>query len=477
MRDIPNRRCQGTMAFRDVLNSFMLDQQLGFSSLLDQDSIRDMFAKHRALFGGVFHTAIVLWAFLSQVLRDGKEASCRSAVARISAFLAHTGGDIPDPNTGDYCKARAKLSEAAIQALSQDVALRIESQADSKWKWRGHRTFLIDGFTFQMPDTRKNQKAYPQHTAQKPGIGFPIARVVAIVSLATGVVISAAIGRYKGKQTGELALFKQLFGHLQPGDIVVADRHYCSYWMICTLLKLGVQVCFRMHQTRHTDFRKGKRLGTKDHVVFWPRSVKPDWMSKNDYEALPKELRLREIGYVIEEPGRKQQPFVIVTTMLGETDTTDASKDEIASLYGFRWNVELDIRSIKSNMNLGFLRCKSPAMIHREFWVTILAYNLIRSTIALAASQHNRLPRQVSFTAACQFVLTTWNQLITSMSQQERLSYCEQLLRSIAHCKVANRPGRFEPRVVKRRRDQYTLMTQPRNDLRMRLARGDNAFE
>jgi hypothetical protein len=200
-------------------------------------------------------------------------------------------------------------------------------------------------------------------------------------------------------------------------------------------------------------------------------------MSKTDYDELPKELRLREIGYVIEEPGRKQQPFVIVTTMLGETDSDNASKDEIASLYGFRWNVELDIRSIKSNMNLGFMRCKSPEMIHREFWVTILAYNLIRSTIALAASLHDRLPRQISFTAACQFVLTTWNQCIASMSQHERLSYCEQLLRSIAHCQVAHRPGRFEPRVVKRRRDQYQLMTQPRNELRKRLAGGDNAFE
>jgi len=477
MRGIPDRRCQGTMTFRDALNGFMLDQQLAFSSLLHQDSICEVFDNHGARFGGVFHTAIVLWAFLSQVLRDGKEASCQSAVARISAFLAQAGRNIPVPNTGDYCKARAKLREAAIKALSHDVALRTESQADSKWKWRGLRTFLIDGFTFQMPDTIKNQKAYPQHTAQKPGIGFPIARVVGIVSLATGVVISAAIGRYKGKQTGELALFKQLFGHLKPGDVVVADRHYCSYWMICTLLKMEVQVCFRKHQARHTDFRKGMRLGAKDHIVLWPRSVKPEWMSKKDYDELPKELRLREIGYVIEEPGRKQQPFVIVTTMLGETDSDDASKEEIASLYGFRWNVELDIRSIKSNMNLGFLRCKSPEMIHREFWVTILAYNLIRSTIALAASKHDRLPRQLSFTATCQFVLTTWNQLSLPMSQQERLSYCEQLLRSIAHCEVGKRPGRFEPRVVKRRRDQYRLMSQPRNQLRMRLARGDNAFE
>jgi hypothetical protein len=436
-----------------------------------------VFAKHGSLFGGVFHTAIVLWAFLSQVLRDGKEASCQSAVARISAFVARAGRAVPVPNTGDYCKARAKLCEHAIKAMSEQVALRAESNAEPNWRWQNVRTFLIDGFTFQMPDTIKNQNAYPQHSAQKPGIGFPIARVVTIVSLATGVIISAALGRYKGKQTGELALFKQLFGHLQPGDVVVADRHYCSYWMICTLLKLGVQVCFRKHQARHTDFRKGERLGKKDHIVLWPRSAKPAWMSKEDYEELPEELRLREIGYVIEEPGRKQQPFVIVTTMHGDAQTNAVRKEDIASLYGFRWNVELDIRSIKSNMNLGFLRCKSPEMIHREFWVTMLAYNLIRSTIALAARLHNRLPRQVSFTAACQFVLAAWSHFGARVTTDERTRYCEQIFQSIAGCEVANRPGRFEPRVVKRRRDRYTLMTQPRNVLRSRLARGDNAFE
>lgn len=474
---IPDPGRQGTMTFRDALNGFMLDQQLAFSSLLDHDVIRDVFAKHGSLFGGVFHTAIVLWAFLSQVLRDGKEASCQSAVARISAFLAKSGRCIPAPNTGDYCKARAKLSERALRALSQEVALRTESQVDPNHKWRGRRTFLVDGFTFQMPDTPKNQKEYPQHTAQKPGIGFPIARVVAMVCLASGVVISAAIGRYKGKQTGELALFTQLFGHLKPGDVVVADRHYCSYWMICVLLKMGVHVCFRKHQARHTDFRKGERLGAKDHIVVWYRGPRPAWMSKAQYDELPKELRLREIGYVIVKPGRKQKPFVIVTTMLGESDSEKVSKTQIASLYGFRWNVELDIRSIKSNMNLGFLRCKSPEMIRREFWVTMLAYNLIRSTIALAAGLNDRHAREVSFTTACQFVLATWSQFRDSMSQQQILMYCEQLLRSIAQSQVAHRPGRIEPRVVKRRRDRYPLMTEPRGKLKKRLAKGDNAFE
>ena len=477
MRGIPNRGQQCTMTFPEALSGFMLDQELAFSTLLDKDLIGQVFTKHKSLFGGVFHTAIVLWAFLSQVLRDGKEASCQSAVARITAFLARTRERTPVANTGDYCKARAKLAQAALKELCTQVAIKTEARSHENWKWNSRRTFLVDGFTFKMPDTPKNQKAYPQHTAQKPGLGFPIARVIAIISLATGCVIDSAMGRYKGKQTGEVALFKELFGSLQAGDVVVADRHYCSYWLICYLMQLGVHVCFRKYQARHTDFRKGKRLGKQDHIVLWPRSKRPEWMSQEDYQKLPKELRLREVGYVIEEPGRKQEPFVVVTTMLGETAQDTATKEEIATLYGFRWNVELDIRSIKSNMNLGFLRCKSPEMIHREFWVTLLAYNLIRSTIALAANLHDKLPRQISFTSACQYVLSNWNGIEAAMSVQERLAYCETLLEAMAECQVANRPGRFEPRVVKRRRDQYQLMTQPRNALRSRLSNGDNAFE
>jgi len=465
------------MAFRDALNGFMLDRELAFASLLEQSLIHEVFAKHGSLFGGVFHTAIVIWAFLSQVLRDGKEGACQSAVARISAHLAGIGRQVPDSNSGDYCKARAKLSYKALRELSHVVAMKTEENAEESWKWKTRRAFLIDGFTFKMPDTVKNQKAYPQHTAQKPGLGFPIARVVSLISLATGNVVAAALGPYAGKQTGEVALFSQLFLFLKPGDVVVADRQYCSYWLIAHLMRLGVHVCFRNHQTRLTDFRKGRRLGKKDHVVVWPRSVRPAWMSPEEYEKLPKQILLREVGYTIEEPGRKQQPFVVVTTMLGERDDLKATNEEIAELYSFRWNVELDIRSIKQYMNLGFLRCKSPEMIHREFWVTMLAYNLVRSTIALAAKFNNKRPRQISFTATCQYVLANWNRFEFVQNLTERIKYCQQMLQAISQCEVGDRPGRFEPRVVKRRRDQYKLMSQPRQTLRDRLTKGDNAFE
>ena len=276
MSSIPSSFGKRSFTFRDTLQGFLLHNDLPFASLLDDDRIFAVFQKHASLSGGIYTTAIALWAFLSQVLRDGKEASCQSAVARISAYLIRVGKKPPSADTGDYCRARAKLSELALHQICVEVAQDAQTQSNPKWLWKARDSYLVDGFTFQMPDTPENQKAYPQHTAQKPGLGFPIARVTSLVSLATGTVIDAALGPYKGKGTGETGLFKELFGSLKKGDVVVADRHYCSYWLICALIKMGVDICFRKHQARHTDFRKGRRLGKNDHIVSWKKGTRPE---------------------------------------------------------------------------------------------------------------------------------------------------------------------------------------------------------
>ena len=477
LSSIPSSFGKRSFTFRDALQGFLLHDDLPFASMLDNEWIQEVFRKHQSLFGGIFHTTIVLWAFLSQVLRDGKEASCQSAVSRISAFLIRAGKKPPTSDTGDYCRARSKLSELAVKEVCLGVATQAQSNAKPQWLWKIRNAYLVDGFTFQMPDTPKNQLAYPQHTAQKPGLGFPIARSTGLISLATGALVNAAFGRYKGKGTGETALFKQLLGSLKKGDVVVADRHYCSYWLIWALMQMGVHICFRKHQARHTDFRKGQRLGKQDHIVSWEKGTRPEWMSKEEYALLPDEITLREIRYVIDEPGRKQEPFIVVTTMLDIQGEEAVTRDEIAELFGYRWNIELDIRSIKTFMNLGHVRCKTPEMVHREFWTTMLAYNLIRTTIALAANLYGKRPRQISFVSACQYVLSSWQVAHTIKDAVQLENYCREMLKAISQCVVGDRPGRFEPRVVKRRRDQYKKMTKPRSELRKRLERNDNSFE
>lgn len=467
---IPNSPRPDSRSFQKIVDGFLGGEGLPFATILSAERIERIFQKHGCLFGlhGVYTTAIMVWSFLSQVLRDGKEASCQAAVARVVSYCQIHGLQAPTEDTGDYCRARAKLSSDALRDLSCEVAEAMEQAAEPKWLWKGKlHAKLVDGFTFTMPDTSKNQAKYPQMKAQKPGVGLPIARAAAIMSLATACVMDLAISPYQGKETGESALLRSMLCSLSRGDIAVMDRYYCSFMMIALLLGQGTQTCARKHHLRHSDFRRGQRLGKYDHLIEWTRPQRPTWMDEETYWQIPETLVLREIRFNIVEPGRRTKSIDVITTLI---DADEYTKEEIAELYGFRWNSELDIRSIKSNLNLGHVRCKSPAMVLRELWTTILAYNLIRTTAAGAAVLHDKQPRQISFTSTCQYVLASWMQLSgEQVSLATKEGYLLTMLEQISRCEVANRPGRLEPRVLKRRRHGYKLMMKPRNQLRREL--------
>ena len=469
---VPNSPQRDSSSFRKVVDAFLSGEGLPFADILSAERIERIFAKHGCQFGrhGIYTTALVVWAFLSQVLRDGKEASCQSAVARIVSYCEQQGLDPPTQDTGDYCRARAKLSAEAQRELSCEVAEELEEAADSSWLWKGElHPKLIDGFTFTMPDTPQNQAKYPHPKTQKPGVGLPIARAVAIVSLSTACAMDLAMGPYQGKETGESALLRSMLGSLAEGDIAVMDRYYCSFMMIALLLAQGTHTCARKHHLRHSDFRRGKRLGKYDHLIIWTRPARPAWMDEETYAQIPETLELREIRYTIVEPGRRTRSIDIITTLV---DAEEYSKQDIADLFGFRWNSELDIRSIKSSLNLGHVRCKSPEMVHREVWTTILGYNLIRTTAAGAALLHDKQPRQISFASTCQYILASWMQLSGGLVDASSLDeYLLLMLKQIAACEVANRPGRLEPRVLKRRRHGYKLMQKPRAELRKELGK------
>ena len=347
------------------------------------------------------------------------------------------------------------------------MAADAEQQANEEWLWIDRHTKLVDGFTFTMPATDENLAEFPHPKTQKKGVGLPIARSVAILSLATATVLDAATGPYKGKETGESALLRSMLQSFEKDDVVVFDRYYCSFIMIALLMMRGVDVCARLHQQRRSDFRKGKRLGKNDHVIIWTRPARPAWMDEETYATIPDTLELHELRYTVVEKCCRTKKITVVTTL---TDATVYSTEEIAKLYGFRWNSELDIRSIKSNLHLDHVRCKSPEMVRREFWTILLAYNLIRITAANAAALHDKQPRQISFTSTCQFVLASWQRLSdSSLPCDELLKQCRILLRLISTCLVVNRLGRLEPRVLRRRRHAYPLIQKLRDVLRDEL--------
>jgi hypothetical protein len=411
----------------------------------------------------IFTPTVTLWAFLTQVLSGSK--SCVAAVTRVLVLLVALGRPPCSANSGGYCKARAKLSVLFLQRLTYAVGNLTEDQAPDEWRWYGHRTLLVDGFEITAPDTPENQAAYPQPKSQKKGLGFPMLRVVVLLAFATASLVGATWGPYQGKETGETALLRQLLAVLREGDLVVADRYYCSYGMIVLLTLQGVQVAFRLHGSRHCDFRRGRRLGSGDHVVTWTKPARPEWMDEACYAQLPDTLTVREVRFRVTQRGYRSEEIIVATTLC---DAAKYSKAMIADLYHQRWHVELDIRTIKQTLRMDPLCCKSPAMVERELWVHFLGYNLIRKVMADAARAKGCLPRQLSFAGALQTVEAFRWLLLFGDPERKREFYAIVLVAIGTH-EVGKRPGRCEPRRLKRRKHKYPLLTEPRAQARAKL--------
>lgn len=405
-------------------------------------------------------TTLVL--FIEQVL--GADHSCQDTVARGLSARVALGQSPSSLNTGPYCKARSRLSLSLLERLAREVGRRVCTGQPAAWRWRNREVKLIDGTTVSMPDTEANQARFPQHREQKPGLGFPVARLVAIVSLSCGAVLEWAAGPGEGQKTGETALLWRLKARLTAGDVVIADRYYAGYFLIAALVALGVDIVMRQHHRRRTDFRRGRRLGTRDHLVAWVRPQRPDWMDERTYEAIPETLTMREV---------RTGGVTLVTTL---TRARDVSRQELRELYGRRWHVELDLRSIKAVMQMDILRCKTPAMVEKEIAAHLLAYNLVRAVMAQAADAHDLLPRQLSFKAALQ-LLNAFERLLRYGPRQPLTGPHTHLLAGLARRKLPHRPGRVEPRAVKRRSKPHDLLTRPRHVLRERLYRRKERYE
>lgn len=412
----------------------------------------------------IYHPAVTLWVFLSQVLST--DHSCREAVARLLAFRTAAGQAPCSPETGAYCTARGQLPEELFRRLVQSTGDELQQQAQrqASWLWKGRAVKLVDGTTLTMPDTPENQAAYPQHTAQQPGLGFPIARLVVVFSLSVGAVLEYAIGRYQGKRTGENQLFRSLLDGLEAGDILLADRAYASYWDFVLLQQRGIDLVTRQHQKRKTDFRRGQRLGPCDHRVTWtkPRQC-PHWMDGATYAALPAEVMIRELLVRVCQRGFRVRHYVLVTTLL---DQERFSAADLAKLYRARWQAELDLRSLKTVLQMEHLRCQTPAMVRKEIAMHLLAYNLIRRIMAEAATLGELSPCSISFTGALQTLCAFQHRGLFDEGY-DRHRHATLLIAIAAH-QVGDRPNRLEPRGVKRRRSQHFL-TVPRAQARIRL--------
>jgi len=395
-----------------------------------------------------------LMLFLEQVI--GADQSCQDAVARGVSEQVGLGKKPSSLNNGPYCDARKRLPLGLLKRMGREIGDRLAERQPVAWLWRGRQIKLVDGTTVSMPDTPANQRCFPQNKQQKPGLGFPVARLVAVVSLSCGAVLEWAVGACEGKLTGETSLLSGLQSHFKSGDIMIADRCYAGYFTIALMTRLGVDVVVRQNKMRCTDFRRGRRLGKRDHVVVWILPKQPPWMDDATYQSMPATLTMRET---------RISDWTLATTLL---DVATVSKGELLAMYQQRWQVELDLRSIKDVMQMGVLRCKSPEMVSKEIAAHLVAYNLARVVMSQAAHLAKTLPCKLSFKGALQ-VLRAFEESLRHCPRGRLSTRHAYLLAGISQLRLPARLGRVEPRVKKRRAKPQRLLTEPREILRARL--------
>lgn len=443
-------------SFRSSVVQARRHGDLYFAALLDRETIIEALGEASSLWQGWIYTpAVTCWTFLSQCLSP--DHSCREAVVRLAAWRTTQGLAPCSTETGAYCTARNALPEAACRELVRRTGREVETEAPAEWLWRGRRVRVVDGSTITMPDTPENQAVYPQAKTQRPGCGLPIARILVVFSLAVGTVLEAAIGPYAGKQTGENSLFRTLHDALGEGDVVLADRSFSGWFDMALLQRRGVEIVVRKHQLRATDFRRGERLGLDDHVVRVPKPPRPEWLSREEHATLPDELALREVRLRVKQHGFRTKTLVVVTTLL---DAEAFPAGEIADLYRRKWQAELHLRSLKVVLQMDHLRCKTPHRARNEFYMHLLAYNLLRRVMAAAAIEAGVQPWQISFKSTLQS-LGAYLPLLGGGMPIE--AGCRALLDGIAAHRVGNRPDRFEPRRIKRRPKSHDLLMKPRS--------------
>lgn len=411
-----------------------------------------------------FSLHVTFWAFLSQVLVP--QTSCRDTVRKVQAWwmLRDPKARLGSASTAAYTKARQRLDAAALQPVARHLVERLEARVTPAQLWRNRRVRIVDGTTASMPDTPANQARYPQPTNQKPGCGFPVMKIVGLFSLASGALLHFAKGNLR---VHESLLFRGMIHLLQKGDVLLADRGFCSFLAFWQLGQIGVDALMRLHQARKPDFRKGRRLGPDQRLITWTKPTAcPKGLSAEDFAQLPDSLTLRHVRLQVRARGHRTQTIWLVTSLL---DPVAYPIDALGELYFQRWSVELHFREIKTTLGMDVLRCQSPDMVEKEVFMHSIAYNLVRSLMQKAALDHAVDLSRISFKGT----LDTMRHWSTSMEAlrgcpAKQKALLAAMLEIIATDLVPLRHGREEPRAKKRRAKNYHLLTKPRKMMKIR---------
>jgi hypothetical protein len=456
--------CQAGRASRSLARQ----DGLPFAQHLPEKTIHDAVREAGASFvEKVFTPAVTLWTFLSQIF--DADHSCAQAVARLIAFRTSRGLAPCSADTGGYCRARKRLPEKAMHGLVRKTGRELMDKGPRRWLWHGRQVKLVDGSSVSMPDTPKNQKAYPKPEHLPEGVGFPLMRLLVIFTLSVGTVLDAAMGRFHGKRSGELSLFRTLDDALEPGDVVVGDRIFANFWDVARLKARGIDIVMRMHAGRTPVYFRGRGHSKDNRRTCWRRKKRPEWMTEELYNTLPEWLYLRALRVDVRQRGFRTERLVLVTTL---TDAEAYPAADIAELYRRRWQVELNLRSLKTTLQMDILRGKSPDIVRKEVWAHLLVYNIVRALMAKAATEAGARPEEISFKGALQTFNAFWPHLIQASDPAEVARLLTIMINAIAERRVGDRPDRYEPRAVRRRPKHYPRLSMPRTTARALMREG-----
>lgn len=408
----------------------------------------------------LFPPSQTFWLFLSQVLEA--DHSCRTVVRKFLLWLTLKTGKNASPNTASFCKARARLPQKGLESIHRRLTHEIEAQTTDDLLWRQRRVKIVDGTGLSMPDTRANQKIYPQSKRQKPGCGFPVMKLVAAFSLATGTIIGFVKGTL---HDAERILFKNLWGLFEPGDVVLADSAFCSYADFYFLSQRRVDCVMANHHRRTKGLEFVKSLGKEDRLLYWIKMKPcPTWLEKRQWEKVPEKLLIREVSFSVTVRGFKTKRITLATTLL---DQRQYPKEDLAQLYRRRWIAELYLRDIKITMGMDILRCKTPDMVHKELIMYIIAYNLMRALLLQSCIMMQVQMDRLSFKGALAILRqANPSMLLLIRTRKIEKSLHKAVLFIIAKDIVPDRPNRQEPRARKRRPKNYQLLNKPRSQFR-----------
>ena len=408
----------------------------------------------------VYPLVVTFWAMLTQALRE--DASCAAAVAEVAAWRAGLGEPVASAGTSAYCQARARLPEDLLRDAGTAVSASLERERPGEALWRGHRVLAVDGTEVQMPDTAENRAAFPQPAGQEEGCGFPVARLVGLLDLCAGGWLEIAISARSSAENHGMA---RLLAHIRAGDVLVGDRLYCSYEQLAVLRGLGAHFVGRHHQARKVDFRRGRRLGPDERLVTWARPRRQPPGSTLDAEAwaaLPETMEVRIIRARVHSREGGRETIYIATTLTGPATHPAA---EVASINLHRWEIELRIRDIKSTMGMDMLRCRTPPMVRREILAHMVAYNALRLLMLRSAHAHGAAHRRIGFKGALQVVAASARRFAGTRGRPRlRARARDGMMAAIAAQETRERPGRNEPRRVKRRPKCTRWLQRPRRE-------------